>query len=410
MNKNHKTNLKEIPSRKSLKFSKRFNSGTLNSFRLIGDSIGDAVAQDLHYNKGGLVNIHDLLESVNKYDSEEIYKNFIKETSSLESYPKWVNWKKVERGQEIHNMHTPFMGISLLSGSLIGGGQFVNATVVTALAGNISTNPTRRVKETSLLLAAIAFPGALKPFGEAHQSLLRVRLLHSALRTWLPTTNRLNGQRNMVPEGYYVEGVVPINQQDLTITLGIFCYQNLRSLRRMGIKFSPSDIDAYVHMWRLIGWILGIVEELLPKSLEDQEEFMLASMIHQGYPDFFNADELKKFVGAFSDQVSRQTNGVLSKNIVDTYLLQMVRYLNGVDYTGGAIEDLGNYHWSILLTKGLGFFFGTFIPSIPFGFGEKLLINIHTKQLKKQLKRRGTPTGHGAGTGKEIKPQVQSKL
>ena len=46
---------------------------------------------------------------------------------------------------------------------------------VTASAGNIRETPVRRIRETALLLAALASPGSLRPGGEAHDSLLRVR-------------------------------------------------------------------------------------------------------------------------------------------------------------------------------------------------------------------------------------------
>merc|ERR1719336_1780136 len=137
-----------------------------------------------------------------------------------------------------------------------------------------------------MLLVSMAFPGSLFEAGaEAHDSLTRVRLLHSALRHWLPRSGRLDPLKRLVPQSIYVEGEVPINQQDLAITLAVFCYINLRSLRRMGVVLSSWDIKCYVHLWRYAGYVLGIVDELLPKSLEDQEEFMLCSMLHQGVPE-----------------------------------------------------------------------------------------------------------------------------
>jgi hypothetical protein len=206
-----------------------------------------------------------------------------------------------------------------------------------------------------------------------------------------------------------VEGEVPINQQDLAITLGVFCYINLRSLRRMGIRFSSSDIDCYVQMWRYAGYVLGIESDLLPVTLEDQEEFMLASMLHQGVPDNIPEEKTKQFIQAFSDEFSGKSKGIVPASVLQTYLVQMVRYLNGNDYTSGMhIEDLGDYHWTVLLTKFLGITFGDIVPNwVP--FGETLLFNLHKNGLRETLRRRGTPTGHGAGTGKDIET-VKSKL
>ena len=257
--KRHRTNLKEIPPRSQRQYTQRFSKEALNKFRLLGDPVADAVTDSLHFEHGGLVNIHDLLGTVQEKakipgEGGEVFRQFL---DSSETWPHWVDGavaKEIYRGQEIHAMLTPFIGLSLFSGSLVGGSQFATAAVVTALAGNITTDPTRRIKETAFLLLALGLPGSLlkskNGCNECHDSLTRVRLLHAALRTWLPTTNRLEKHREMVPSNVYVEGEVPINQHDLAITLGIFCYLNLRSLRRMSIILSKQDVQAYVTMWR----------------------------------------------------------------------------------------------------------------------------------------------------------------
>jgi len=264
-----------------------------------------------------------------------------------------------------------------------------------------------------MLLHAIAIPGSLVDAGkEAHDSLTRVRLLHAALRNWLPRSGRLKPHRSMVPENVYVEGEVPINQQDLAITLGVFCYINLRSLRRMGVVLSDYDVQCYVHMWRYAGHVLGICNELLPKTIEDQEEFMLCSMIHQGSPDTIPGHGTKKFIDAFVEQANKQSKGIIPFQQLQTFLYQMTRYLNGVDYTTGMqIENLGNWHWSVCLIRSLGFAFGTVLPRMP--LGEEALFRWNTRMVRKELARRGTPTGHGAGTGSDISGSdinVRSKL
>lgn len=82
------------------------------------------------------------------------------------------------------------------------------------------------------------------------------------------------------------------------------------------------------------------------------------------------------------------------------------------------IEDLGEYHWSILLTKGFSYFYGTIVPSLP--YGEKFLLNRNKSKILQLLKENGVrksfltfdlflAVGHGAGTGEDLN-QVISKL
>ena len=286
----YRTCLRDIPARKSLTYTPKYNKGYLDSLRLRGDPMADQVAACLHSKHGGLTNIHDLLTRVRDLAGSkttpdtEVFREFLASSAQI---PEWADAAMIERGQRVHAYLHPLIAVSLFAGSLVGGSQFRTMAVVTALAGNITTNPTRRIDETGSLLAAMAFPGSLlHPGSEAHDSLTRVRLLHGALRHWLPRSGRLEQHRGLVPERVYVEGEVPINQQDLAITLGVFCYMNLRSLRRMGVVLHATDIRAYVHMWRYAGHVLGIAPELLPESLEDQEAFMLASMLHQALTHF----------------------------------------------------------------------------------------------------------------------------
>merc|ERR1712046_552876 len=127
----------------------------------------------------------------------------------------------------------------------------------------------------------------------------------------------------------------------------------------------------------------------------------MAAMLHQGRPDHIPDQPTKEFIRAFAKQGSRGTKGWVSETTIHTYLCQMVRYLNGNEYTKGAkFEDLGDWHWSVLLTKTMGWTFGTVIPRLP--FGEEMMYRAHTKELRRRLAKRGTPTGHAAGSGSDI--------
>lgn len=401
-----------IPPRSSLRYTDKFSKHKLDSMRVMGDPLADAVAAELHAT-GGLVGIHDLLSSVRtraELPEGRVFREFLEQTARV---PEWRDRKAVERGQRLHAVTYPFQGISLFSGSLVGGAQFSNAAIVTALAGNITTDPTRRITETGMLLAALALPGMLEVGGRAHDSLLRVRLLHAALRNWLPRTGRLVKHKEAAPAHVYVDGEVPINQQDLAITLGVFLYINVRSLKRMGIHWSRDDCDAYVQMWRYAGHILGIVDDLLPRTIADMEEFMHASMLHQGAPEAIEGPKIRAFVDEFAAKANKDSRGIVPFTAAQSFLYQTIVYLNGKEYTSGmGIEDLGPSHWAVRLVHATGFVFGTLVPRyIP--LGEEVMFRAHTFGIRRALARRGTPTGHGAGTGKEPpieEVQPQSRL
>ncbi|GJN87541.1 hypothetical protein Rhopal_000495-T1 [Rhodotorula paludigena] len=59
------------------------------------------------------------------------------------------------------------------------------------------------------------------------------------------------------------ENGVPINQADLLAVLGAFMIAPMWSLRRIGVKVTPREEEAYQVCWRHIGYYLGIDPELL---------------------------------------------------------------------------------------------------------------------------------------------------
>lgn len=138
-----RTNLKRIPARESLGYSVRFSRSRLDALRHKGDPLADAVATELHANHGGLTNIRDLLFKVRANAAppgepgSELcpLRRFL---TASEEVPSWADPDVIARGQRVHAVYYPMIGLSLFSGSLVGGAQFSNAAIVTALAGNIN--------------------------------------------------------------------------------------------------------------------------------------------------------------------------------------------------------------------------------------------------------------------------------
>jgi hypothetical protein len=53
---------------------------------------------------------------------------------------------------------------------------------------------------------------------------------------------------------------LPVNQEDLLATLTAFTIIVFRALERMGIELSAHAQQAYLHLWAVVGELLGIVE------------------------------------------------------------------------------------------------------------------------------------------------------
>lgn len=387
----------KIPKKNELYYNDKYSEDKLTYYRTIGDPTGDAVIESLH-KKYGLTNIFDLLntvkekaklENINK-SKDRIFNDFLDEASYI---PDWVNLEEVRIGQRLFAKLTPFMNLSLLCGSLVGGSNFTNAAVTTLLAGNFN-DPTRRIEETGVLLSWMAFEGELEPGKKAHESLCRVRLLHSGLRHWLVSSKR-----------YTRTDERPINQHDLAITLGVFGYQNLRSMRRMNIYLTDYENHCYMMMWRWAGHILGIDKDLLPNSLIDQRDFWYASLKHQANPELVPTNEILDFLDKFAEQFNKESYGLVPLSFIKPLLYETTLYLNGDDWMSIKKES----NWPVYFLKSMGSLFGYYIPNyIP--FAEDLMIKANLFAIKQRINsNRNKTAGKGMKTGTAAPKEINLK-
>ena len=97
-------------------------------------------------------------------------------------------------------------------------------------------------------------PDALRPGGEAWRLTLHVRAMHALVN------------QRFTP-GWDVERWgLPINQADQAATLGLFDAVVLLGVRALGVPVSRADSRAVMHLWRYVGWLMGVDEDLLVDS------------------------------------------------------------------------------------------------------------------------------------------------
>jgi hypothetical protein len=63
---------------------------------------------------------------------------------------------------------------------------------------------------------------------------------------------------------------MPINQSDQAATLGLFNGVVLIGTRGLGARISKADSRAYMHLWRYIGWLMGVDEQWLVHTEREQ--------------------------------------------------------------------------------------------------------------------------------------------
>jgi len=184
-----------------------------------------------------------------------------------------VDWGKVAAGQTFLLARLPACMASLLYVSLVGGfGAPLIAQVLscTGYIGGRGKDATwRRLLETAMFVCDVVDPhpgpeAAWAPrTGRSWRAAMRVRLMHAAVRRQLQS-------RGWDSATYGV----PINQQDIRLTGLAFSMLVLLGLERLGVPMNDAEVASYLHLWRLVSHVLG----LLPRHSEGHLDSAAAAL------------------------------------------------------------------------------------------------------------------------------------
>lgn len=123
-------------------------------------------------------------------------------------------------------------------------------------------------------------------WGKGYVTAKKVRFLHATMRFMLqnpsamshgrpPKTGKSNFlesiQQNTEPYDIDTLGI-PVNQEDQVYTLLTIAYCIPKGLEKFGRYWSDEERDAFLHTWCVVGYTMGIQENLLPKSWNEAEK------------------------------------------------------------------------------------------------------------------------------------------
>jgi hypothetical protein len=305
--------LGELVDHRNARFTSRFSESLLDEMMNQGDPVADhaiAALDERAYDPDGsqLQRLQALADGGD--DRAEAF------FARARHQPDWLEPGLVRHGQRLALAYSGHYGLSLTH-SLFSGALFARATLVTQSTGRLGSNPARRIQETGAFIAAILRPDGLEPGSLGFQTAVRVRLLHGSIRSWL---NRSPG----FAEAYCG---TPIDQTMLAMTLSLFDYLNLRSFTRLGVPLSKDDLRAHHHMWRYVGYLIGIDDRLLTTSLQEERELWGALVAHQTFPSLFGEVYLQGMVDTVGDLLG-------AKERRKSFIRNLYLYLSGPDWFG----------------------------------------------------------------------------
>jgi hypothetical protein len=166
--------------------------------------------------------------------------------------PDWVDWDLLAQGARAYRRFGQNAADILLVLSLIGGYRFGGPTDLLVATGGLTGDMTvLRLAETQKWTATLSQPEALRPGEEAWRLTVHVRAMHALVN------------QRFTPRWDVERWGLPINQTDQASTLGLFDAVVLLGVRALGVPVSRAESRAVMHLWRYVGWLIGVDEDLL---------------------------------------------------------------------------------------------------------------------------------------------------
>jgi squalene cyclase len=236
-----------------------------------GDPLADAVIRELF--AGGQTDaVNGLLRTLAR-TADPVPANlpplthaFFRDTAIL---PAWVNRDRIRKAQELFERCGWGVGAVLFCSSLPQCYAFPEGARVLLYTQGTSRHAWRRIIETAQLVFDVASEGGLDAQGAGLRSSQKVRLMHGAIRHLVEQQTSWNTAWG-----------VPINQVQLAGTLLSFSCLVVTGLRRLGFEVSDEEAEAWVHLWNVVGHVLGIREELRPRGMADGEALFAVLRTH----------------------------------------------------------------------------------------------------------------------------------
>lgn len=186
-------------------------------------------------------------------------KDYLAEQAAL---PSWADPVKIKRAQQVFMDRGLALMVILYFKSLPTCYLDRRTAEVLVMTGRLSGREWpetygRRVAETLQFVLDVMRKDGLQAGGSSVQTILKVRLVHAAVRYFVQAH----------PDWPMAELQAPISQEALTMTLMTFGQVMVEGLAQMGQPLEKEEAEAYFHAWRVAGHILGIEEALNPADL-----------------------------------------------------------------------------------------------------------------------------------------------
>ncbi len=239
---------------------KHYQNTFLDTMRQQTDPLADRAVQAV-YQSANPTQFRDLMSSLDR-NSDALpdglpaaVTEFFEVSGQL---PGWASEARMQQGTQFFARYGFDLMLMLGLLSLPYDYAAANGAQVLHLSQRLSYHPGKRLIETGHYVMDVTASGAFSKRGKAIRSAQKVRLVHAAIRYHIGQGSRWNPAWGQ-----------PINQEDMAGTNLSMSLIPVRGLRKMGRQVSHEDMLAYIHLWNVASYIMGVDEKLLPDTAKE---------------------------------------------------------------------------------------------------------------------------------------------
>ena len=229
------------------------------------DELGDEVVKETYLK----LNYKEASAIIHKYskqpitENDDTTENVKKLFLQLQETPHWFDKDLANKGARFC-MRTGANGLMILRDfTLMGGYDFAYISKPLIFTEALKKGAVKRLKDTLEFWVNVTRESALQPNSEAYQLIVRTRLMHSYARLKI---------KEKTEQWDYQNWGEPINSWDMIATYTGFSLVFMQGLKKLGIIISDDEEKGLFHLWKYIGYLLGIPVDYLPNNRQQAVE------------------------------------------------------------------------------------------------------------------------------------------
>ncbi|WP_294219830.1 oxygenase MpaB family protein [uncultured Chryseobacterium sp.] len=230
------------------------------------DETGDQVVKDIYFTQ----NFHQASKEIEGYirngisegdDTPESVRQLFLQVQTI---PEWLDYRLIKSGAELCMRCNLDSLISLRDYCLMGGYDYAYLNKPLIATEALKKGAVKRLSETLDFWINVTRYDALKIHQKGYEFAIKTRLIHSYARLSV---------RKYYKDWDTENWGEPINSWDMMATYIGFSLVFMHSLHKLGNTISEEEEKGLFHLWKYVGYLLGIPENLLPNDKKQATEY-----------------------------------------------------------------------------------------------------------------------------------------